>query len=56
LENLETDLKKKNIKTIQLYVFAHNQAAIKLYEKLGYVVENSYFPIGYLMKKVMAEE
>lgn len=55
LQDFETQLKEKGIRTVNLYVFAHNQPALKLYEKRGYKVENAYSkdnkPIGYLMKK-----
>jgi ribosomal protein S18 acetylase RimI-like enzyme len=55
LQNLEAQLKAKNIDTIELYVFAHNHPAIKLYERLGYTIENTYWLgtnlIGHRMKK-----
>lgn len=55
LYSLEDELREKGINTIKLYVFAHNQAAFSLYQKTGYVIEQSYFnnevPIGYHMKK-----
>jgi ribosomal protein S18 acetylase RimI-like enzyme len=55
LQNFELELKEKGIHTVWLYVFAHNQPALKLYEKMGYVVENAFSknnkPLGYQMKK-----
>ncbi len=59
LHNFEAELREKNINTIQLYVFAHNLPAIRLYEKMGYTVENTYSNdhhlIGYRMKKELYE-
>lgn len=55
LQLLEKHLVNRGVQAIKLYVFAHNTAALSLYVRMGYRVENSYFedakPIGYHMKK-----
>jgi ribosomal protein S18 acetylase RimI-like enzyme len=42
LIQLETDLMNKDVKTIRLYVFAHNLVAYNLYTKLGYEKEATF--------------
>lgn len=39
----EALLKNKDVWTVELYVFAHNLYAKKLYEKLGYTVQKAYY-------------
>jgi len=59
LHLLEKELRGMGINVVKLYVFAHNKAAFNLYQKMGYVIENSYFndeiPIGYHMKKELGD-
>lgn len=54
-KNLETQLSKEGTTTMQLYVFAHNVPAFKLYKKLGYTTieeyKNNEKIIGYLLMK-----
>lgn len=56
LQDFEAELKKKDIKAIKLYVFAHNIPAFTLYDKMGYLIETTYSDgnrlIGHLMKKI----
>ena len=60
LQNLENDLREKEIYEIELYVFAHNQAAYTLYKKMGYLVQNAYYQngkfMGSKMKKIIKED
>lgn len=55
LTSLELELEKRGCNHIKLYVFAHNNAALNLYKKMGYTIESTYFknesPIGFHMKK-----
>lgn len=55
LQELESQLLTRDIRTIRLYVFAHNEAAYTLYIKAGYSIENAYSDgdtlIGYLLRK-----
>ncbi|MCP5492681.1 MAG: GNAT family N-acetyltransferase [Chlamydiales bacterium] len=57
LSSLELKLKEAGIMLIRLYVFAHNKAAINLYTKQGYTIENTYFNkadlVGYHMQKAL---
>lgn len=57
LQDFEIELKKKNVDTIKLYVFAHNIAALKLYNAMGYLIETTYSDaekiIGHHMKKTI---
>ncbi|MBA3721475.1 MAG: GNAT family N-acetyltransferase [Parachlamydiaceae bacterium] len=59
LEVFETDQRKNNIEAIKLYVFAHNIAAFKLYGRMGYLIETSYYDgnktIGHHMKKNLSK-
>ena len=41
LIELERILKERNIKSIELHVFVHNNAAISLYKKCGFVIAKS---------------
>jgi ribosomal protein S18 acetylase RimI-like enzyme len=41
LVELERILKEKNIQSVELHVFAYNNAAISLYEKCGFVIAKS---------------
>lgn len=43
LQDFESSLKERNIETIKLYVFDHNQKAFGLYKKMGYAVETTYY-------------
>lgn len=60
LQNLEKELMEQEIYEIELYVFAHNQAAYTLYKKMGYLVQNAYYQnskfMGSKMKKVIKED
>lgn len=40
LSAIETEVRELGIDTISLHVFGHNQAAIALYEKMGYETTN----------------
>lgn len=55
LQNFEAELKEKDLEAIWLYVFAHNQPAVQLYQKMGYSIESTYSNndklIGYQMQK-----
>ncbi len=55
---VEEELKRCGVCDVQLYVFAHNCAALKLYERHGYHVLQSYntqegCAIGYSMGKMI---
>lgn len=58
LQDFEILLRKENVQSIKLYVFAHNHRAIDLYKKMGYEVETTYsidnIPIGYHIKKELS--
>jgi ribosomal protein S18 acetylase RimI-like enzyme len=43
LQEYERSLKERNIETSKLYVFAHNQRAFGLYQKMGYELETTYY-------------
>lgn len=43
LQDFEKSLKDRNIETIKLYVFDHNQRAFGFYNKMGYAVETTYY-------------
>lgn len=55
LQDFETELKKKNVVTIKLYVFAQNDIALKLYSGMGFIIETTFLDgdklIGHHMKK-----
>lgn len=60
LQNLEKELREKEIYEIELYVFAHNQSACALYKKMGYLIRESYYQndklIGSKMKKIIEKK
>jgi len=61
MRNLEKQFKKAGASSIGLFVFAHNESAYHLYEKLGYkimkiVVHPDMVVIGFRMKKELSTE
>lgn len=55
LRNFENFLKEKNIEKIRLYVFNHNQRAFRLYQKMGYEIEETYYQDDRLIGHHMAK-
>lgn len=59
IDLFEKELVQKGIHEVELFVFAHNTIALKLYEKMGYTVVSSYTgengqPTGALMQKKLS--
>ena len=57
LRQLEWQQRESGIESIELYVFAYNERAIKFYERLGFQIINSDIyedrVIGHTMKKIL---
>lgn len=43
IQEFEKRVQESGIEKIRLYVFAHNKPAFKLYRKLGYEIEETYY-------------